>query len=65
VLLAAVDFSVNLGHLSPEKNCDQARAMLQLKLPEWELRMENNPGGLWIHLDTKPVAQGRSWVFNP
>lgn len=57
----AVDFHV-MG-----LNCDQARDMIlkNHKLDEWGMRMENNPGSDWIHLDLKPVPEGGHRFFKP
>lgn len=63
-LLAAVDFSAVLGQGSVNEDCDLIRALVQEKLELWGLRMENNPGGNWVHLDTKPVMPGRPRIFN-
>jgi len=38
--------------------CNDARTFLLPKLDEWKLRMEDNPGSSWVHLDQKPVAPG-------
>lgn len=57
VLIAAVDWSADLGEDSPGANCDTLRAALTPKIAEWGFRMENNGvGAPWIHLDTKGPA---------
>lgn len=59
--VAAVDFDID-GWA-----CADARRRLfgQGKLSEWGLRMEQNPGGNWIHLDNRPVAEGGTRYFKP
>ena len=55
----AVDF-----HVSGIK-CDTVREVLVDKLEEFGLRMENLPGSNWVHLDIRPVAEGKNRYFLP
>jgi hypothetical protein len=45
--------------------CDEARHLLQPKLVEFGLRMENKPGSNWVHLDNRPVLPGHNRFFIP
>lgn len=67
VLLAAIDFDARDNtEDSPGQSCAETRTILEPKLEEWGLRMEDNgPGAPWIHLDTRPVPQGGNRVFLP
>lgn len=53
----AVDF-----HLV-DMNCDEVRNQLLAKLEEWGLRMEDNPGSSWVHLDMGQLVSNR--FFKP
>lgn len=57
----AVDFSVQ-GKRTP-KDCNNYRAKLVPKLEEWDVRLENNKDGNWLHIDVRPVKNSR--FFNP
>jgi len=46
-------------------NCDEVRNLLKPKLEELNIRMENNTGGNWIHIDNKPVSSNSERIFNP
>lgn len=63
--IAAVDFDANIGEASAGANCDKVREILKPKLEELDMRMEQNPGSDWVHLDTKPVRPGDSRIFTP
>lgn len=47
------------------KTCDEVREILEPKLPDLGMRMEKNPGSLWVHLDTGAPPPGGSWYFLP
>lgn len=53
----AVDFIV------PGVACDEVRAMLEPKLEELQIRMENLPEAGWVHIDVAPVVYSR--FFKP
>lgn len=54
----AVDF------IHPHMTCDHVRERLLPKLPEWKIRMEDNPGSNWVHVDIRePGGEGR--FFKP
>jgi len=57
----AVDFHVS-GSADPN-GCQQMKRQILPWLEELGLRMEDNVGGNWIHLDTKPVISKR--FFTP
>lgn len=44
--------------------CDDARAKIIAdgKLDEWNMRMEKNPGGSWLHLDMYPPKPNRYFL---
>ncbi len=52
ILGRAVDFHVD-GII-----CDQVRTLLLPKLQELNIRMENNPGSGWVHIDTYTASVG-------
>lgn len=54
----ACDFSVK------NKTCDEVRAVLKNKIEEWDIRMENNPGSNWVHIDIARVPVGGNRFFN-
>jgi hypothetical protein len=64
-LVAACDWSADMGKGSPGANCDELKSILTPKLEELGVRMENNgQGATWIHLDNrKPGPGGR--FFKP
>lgn len=43
--------------------CDEARAKLEPKLEEFNLRMERRPGSLWVHNDSGVVPPGGHRFF--
>lgn len=51
ILGKAIDFSIQ------GVNCDAVRANLLPKLKAFGLRMENNPGSNWVHIDTMPTDE--------
>lgn len=53
----AVDFSIQ------GVSCDKARNILLPRLKNLGIRMEDNPGSNWIHIDRKPVIFRR--FFKP
>lgn len=55
----AIDFDVS-------ENCDVVRKKLEKSglLEKLGLRMENNVGGNWVHLDNNPVPVGGNRIFN-
>jgi len=53
---AAIDFDIG-------EPCDHTRAKLLTELTPRGLRMENNPGSKWIHLDNAPPIPNR--YFKP
>lgn len=54
----AVDFS------HPHLKCDDIRELLLPKLSEWKIRVEDNPGSSWVHVDIRePSGAGR--FFKP
>lgn len=52
ILGRAVDFHVD------GLTCDQVRAKLLPRLQEFGIRMENNPGSNWVHIDTYTAPEG-------
>lgn len=40
-------------------SCDDARAKLEPKLEEFDMRMEKLPGSNWVHNDSGPVISNR------
>jgi uncharacterized protein YcbK (DUF882 family) len=58
---AAIDFDVE------GLSCDEARQMIldDDMLETWGLRMENNPGSSWVHLDCREPLPGHSRFFSP
>ncbi len=48
-------------------NCDDARNKIisDNKLDDWQMRMEQNPGGNWLHLDTRQPLPGHPRFFKP
>jgi hypothetical protein len=66
ILIAAVDWSSDIGDDTPGQACDTLRLALQPKLEELEMRMEDNgEGSPWIHLDTALVPPGGHRFFKP
>lgn len=57
----AVDFSVQ-NKRTPQY-CNEYRSKLVPKLEEWQIRLENNKDGNWLHIDNRPVKISR--FFNP
>ncbi len=57
ILGSAMDFTC------AQLNADEVRKLLEPKLEEWGLRMENLPGSNWVHLDQGPVITNR--FFKP
>lgn len=45
--IAAVDFHVE------GMTCDEARALIEPELAPMGIRMENNPGSNWVHIDNR------------
>lgn len=45
--------------------CDAVRAKLEPLLEQYKLRMEQMPGGTWVHLDTREPAPGGHRFFKP
>lgn len=65
-LIAAVDWSADVGETTVGENCDTLRSALAPKLEEFGLRMEDQPlGSGWIHLDSHPVLPGHERYFKP
>lgn len=64
-MLAACDFSADLGGISPGENCDIIRKRLEPMLGEWRIRMERKPGAPWVHLDSRPIYSGQKRYFSP
>jgi uncharacterized protein YcbK (DUF882 family) len=52
-----VDFDIE------DLSCDEVRKILAPHLRALGLRMEDNPGSTWVHLDCMPVCMSR--VFKP
>lgn len=63
--VAAVDFDADLGESDQAANCDMIRRICLPKLTAWGMRMEDKPGSIWVHLDTKPVPFGGRRCFIP
>lgn len=55
----AVDFVVN--GLTPQK----VRSLLEPKLAEWDIRMEDLPDSTWVHIDTKLIKANEKRFFIP
>lgn len=53
----AMDFSC------PGVTCDEVRYLLLEKLEPYNIRMENKPGALWVHIDLMPPHPNR--FFKP
>lgn len=63
-LLAAVDFHVDMPNKLPgSDSCDAARKALLPNLKYFGLRMENNPGSDWVHMDTRPPTNGQHYFL--
>lgn len=63
-LCAAVDFDAyDPDDGTVADSCDYIRAVLEPKLEEWDLRMEDSPHADWIHLDNGLVVHSR--FFRP
>lgn len=45
--------------------CGDAKALLLPKLEEFQIRMENNDGGNWVHNDRRQPAPKKSRFFRP
>ena len=56
---AALDFIV------PGVLCDNIRSKLYPKLKDLNIRVENNPGSVWVHMDNRPVPKGGRRFFIP
>ncbi len=54
----AVDFSFH------NKSCEEAKSIIKQKLDRLKIRMENNPGANWIHIDLREPGEGGRF-FNP
>ena len=46
------------------QKCDVTRKLLLNKLEEFDIRMENNPGSNWVHIDTNVKKNGKRY-FKP
>ena len=46
-------------------NCDDVRTKLEPKLEEFGLRMEQMPGGNWVHNDSREPLAGHPRFFKP
>lgn len=64
-LIAAVDFHADIPNKVGGDACDVVRARILPVLQSFELRMENNPGSDWVHLDSRPVLTGGHRYFKP
>lgn len=47
------------------ENCDITRTALLPYLSKWRIRMENMPGGPWVHIDLKPINVDSQRYFKP
>lgn len=53
----AVDFSPSAI------SCDEARSRLEPKLHELKIRMEDNPGSSWVHVDIREPLAGKRFFL--
>lgn len=58
-------FDWNLKGFGNATGCNTIRLRLIPKLEEFDLRMENNEHGAWIHLDTREPLPGHPRFFIP
>jgi hypothetical protein len=63
--IAACDFHPLYSKMDQIAACDKAKKIITPELEFFGLRMENNSGKAWVHLDTRPVPQGASRIFSP
>ena len=47
------------------ENCDTTRTRLIPLMKTLNIRMENSPGGPWVHIDIKPVRSETERYFKP
>lgn len=45
--------------------CDEIRYLLEPKLKDFGIRMEDRPGSNWVHIDTRQVLPGGRAFFKP
>lgn len=43
--------------------CDKVRSWLENKLDQFDIRMERNPGGNWVHIDINSVGQTGRYFY--